>query len=342
MTLLIDNGGISFSKLLLVHSGNIHKYPFFIAKARARLLEPERNMRRPALLIQLNDPLEVADPGIITRFAANNYIPYAGEVGADIHLFQNRLNNDLLALYGQRGKMRQAFVSHGLIFSCAGYGDIFIAATPIRRYAVQKAVDPLGGNVKMQIRTGTDRFPRLLPILIRIFKKKIRSETGIDVFAVRQEFEGTFMLSAFDFFQGQQIGGSQGKMRRITSELSIHPVYIAMLTAWAELFASMPRIPLSQFRPFLSRCSLFQGLSPVAGIVPLSHGGIKGIHTIMNYFSSIIVHYLHLQLYGTYEIKVAVSEKLLNKKLIQIMNFDDCSSWVFFLYKIKLTANRLN
>ena len=129
-------------------------------------------------------------------------MPYAGEVGADIHPFQDRLNNDLFALYGQRGKMRQALVSRGLIFSCASYSDIFIAVAPIRRDAVQKAMDSFGGNVKMQIRTGTDRFPCLLPILIRVFKKKIRSETGIDVTAVRQEFEGTFMLSAFDFFQG--------------------------------------------------------------------------------------------------------------------------------------------
>ena len=68
--------------------------------------------------------------------------------------------------------------------------------------------------------------------------------------AARLELIYAFALAAFECFQGKQVRRSQGKMGRIAVKLGVHPIYITVQTARAELSATMPGVPSSQFSAF--------------------------------------------------------------------------------------------
>jgi hypothetical protein len=108
---------------------------------------------------------------------------------------------------------------------------------------VHKAVDSLGGDIKMQIAPQRDRFPCRGAVRIGVLKKKVRGKARVCRIAFRMELVRPFVPAAPEYFQGQQIGSRQGKAGRIAPELAIHAVDIAILAAGADFAASMPWIP---------------------------------------------------------------------------------------------------
>ena len=78
--------------------------------------------------------------------------------------------------------------------------------------------------------------------------EKIGGKAGIYIIAVWLEF----ILSLSVLFYGQIERGCLGNDRSILAKLGISPIYIAMITAGADLRAAMPGIPCSHTKSPLS------------------------------------------------------------------------------------------
>ena len=135
-----------------------------------------------ALFMQSQYPIIVARPcSFIILTAADNLLDkallqiwlqaYGTNQGSTHHTF---------VLEGQIPKQRQSSIGHSLILAGDIEPDILPAAAKVLGQTVSHPLRPLGQKIENDIRPLPHDFPGLVPPLIRLFQKKVRSHAHAD------------------------------------------------------------------------------------------------------------------------------------------------------------------
>lgn len=69
-------------------------------KKRARVFEPEHDVRLFALRAYIRNPVKLADPRVASRFAACRNVAYAVKIGRKVDSFEQRRAGDKSAFDG--------------------------------------------------------------------------------------------------------------------------------------------------------------------------------------------------------------------------------------------------
>ena len=135
-----------------------------------------------ALFMQSQYPIIVARPcSFIILTAADNLLDKALlQIWLQTYGTKQRGTHRTLVLEGQIPKQRQSSIGHSLILAGDIEPDILPAAAKVPRQISSHPLRPLGQKVENDIRPLPHDFPGLIPPLIRLFQKKVRSHAHAD------------------------------------------------------------------------------------------------------------------------------------------------------------------
>lgn len=110
-------------------------------------------------------------------------------------MFEQRLAYNRLVFYRGFKKYWQAKICHFLIFTSTADMNIVVSLAPIGRGTLRKSVDTLCDYQKCYLRTLSYHLPALVTPFIRLVKKEVGGETGINDIAVRHHFIITVFIT---------------------------------------------------------------------------------------------------------------------------------------------------
>ena len=154
-------------------------------------------------------------------------------------MFEQRLAYDRLVYYRRFKKYRQAKICHFLIFTGTADMNIVVSLAPIGRGTLRESVDTLCDYQKCYLRTLSYHLPALLTPFIRLVKKEVGGETGINDIAVRNHFIITVFIT---------LGRSVKRFvfhycRAVYIVLCVTSVDVTVFTSVADFPTTVPRIP---------------------------------------------------------------------------------------------------
>ena len=207
-----------------------------------RLMEMERYIRPDTLFAYGENPLIVARPCILPRFASRaHFLDASVKVGGEVNRPYQGRYDDALVPDGQRLEDWQAAVGHLLVLHRAAYKHIVVAVAPVVGHAIHETVDALGEEIEPEVAPTLHHQPALLAPLVGIGEQEVGSETGEHHLAapnlprlVTPAPDGEIEAACLATFTA----------RYLTAVHLVLTIYIAVFASGTDLGASVPRIPV--------------------------------------------------------------------------------------------------
>ena len=210
-------------------------------KDRARLNKAEGYVIRLALLGEFFHPFEITGAcSVIVLTTCNNLLDLSrGEVILDIYRPDKGGCHNALMLEWQLQKQRNSLVCTTLILARYVEEDIIPAIAPIFGQALPHTLGTLREKKKLHIATGFDYLPRLIAPHIGLIQEEVGRHAYTNQLATLN-FQTAIAITL------ERIGKTPLRTKHfaaIHSSLAIEEIHIAVLATFANLLASVPRIP---------------------------------------------------------------------------------------------------
>lgn len=219
--------------------------PSVFDKPCARLVVAEGDIRIETLPADRKHPVEVARTGVVARFAVRgDLLDLGGEVLRDVERSEQRCADDQLVAQGRSQQQRKPAVGRRLILDGAAHDQILVAVAPVGRQDLHQAVYAFGDEEEAQVAARADHLPRLGAPCVGLFDQKIRREAGVDHLSGRN-LEPSVAAPA----HGQVERRGFTHLAAVLVVPFVLPVYVAVAAAFADLAASVPRVPSDRHDP---------------------------------------------------------------------------------------------
>lgn len=204
------------------------------------LVKPERSAGLDALPSDIDDPLVAACSRFAARLPADAYLLYAAvEPAPYVEMRQQRCADDYPVAYWQRCEYGQPQIGLPLILDRTADRHILVALAPVGGEQIGQPRDTLGKEHELQVATQRHHLPALVAPRVGLFEQEVGGKAGI------------YHLSAADLEASRAVAARRQIERRsaprhaaVGTPLGVLPIDVAVETPFADLAASVPRVPV--------------------------------------------------------------------------------------------------